>query len=265
MDEDVNSQSYRDYFDPSNFYHWQLEHQHAFFLDNLNFFFFFFHKTDEKLYLSVFSTEENTLFLNNLLHLCLKKNVNQSEMQGNWGLFSLCLPYRNGVLSYKHYLSLKHSEKKNDFEKIVNDYLNFYRINTRENYRKFIDFFNNLEPGYLNTNNHQDFLNILDINQGDLKRKVTEIKAKIQISQKGFEKLRNYKVICEAGKLKEWILEQNEKIPFVEKPHRKKKKNEEENTIEKLNRKLKIEEEDSDTFVFMKNIKRYIIYLISEN
>jgi len=101
-----------------------------------------------------FTIEENELFLNTLSSFYQKRDIKALELQGNWGLFALFMPQRNGLACYSHYQNLRSQgiiEKSNNLLRNVKDF------------EGFLEFFMNLEPGFKET-----------INQSELLRKVLE-------------------------------------------------------------------------------------------
>ena len=135
---------YLDYYSYENIRnYWFPEHHSAFQQSqDYNLFFYFFHRPKEKLHLGCFSLEETELFLNNLISLFQIKGCDSKEIKGNWGIFSLYMPFRNGLACYSHYLSLK----KGNMVKNV------------KNLKGFTEFFEDLEPGFLQTTNQKELL-----------------------------------------------------------------------------------------------------------
>lgn len=143
---------------------WLPEHFFAFSqLYDYNYFFYFFHSPDEKLSLKPFSAEETNLFFNTLICLFQNKNINSKELQGNWGLFSLLMPARNGLSCYSHYLSLKTRYLPNSHKNVKgidnNVIENMAHLLTNvKNKKVFCEFFMNLEPGFKQTTNQIELL-----------------------------------------------------------------------------------------------------------
>ncbi len=135
--------NYIDYYSCVNREKWLPEHYSAFQQSqDYNLFFYFFHRPKEKLHLGDFSQEETELFLNNLISLFQIKGCDSNEIKGNWGIFSLYMPFRNGLACYSHYLSLKARNVLKNTQKI----------------KGFNEFFQDLEPGFLQTTNQRELL-----------------------------------------------------------------------------------------------------------
>lgn len=96
-----------------------------------------------------FGPDESSLLLNTLLALYQKRSVRAEELQGNWGLFSLFMPYRNGMACYSHYQSLKHRGL------IDRKHPNLRNVKEIDG---FLEFFRDLEPGFRETTNQKELL-----------------------------------------------------------------------------------------------------------
>lgn len=155
------NQQYLDYYDSMNLSeHWRPEHYMAFQQSNdYNQFFYFFHRPKEKLKLGPFSQEENHLFFNNLITLFQTKHVTLEELKGNWGIFSLYMPFRNGLSCYSHYLSFKarySAGNSKDLSELIKNMGSLLK-NVKDPH-DFCNFFINLEPGFIQTTNQQELL-----------------------------------------------------------------------------------------------------------
>ena len=146
----TDSPLYQNLFATSSSSLWTPGHSKAFSQSSdYNQFFLFFHKPKEKLRLIPFTTEENLLFLNTLALFFQSRSINSKDLQGNWGLFSLNMPFRNGLACYSQYLAIKAQgivDRNNAF------------LNNIKDIDGFIAFFKDLEPVYRATTNHNDLL-----------------------------------------------------------------------------------------------------------
>ena len=74
--------------------------------EDLNRFFFYFHKPFESLRRDEMNQDEKILLLKTLFSIW--KEVGDSNLvKGFWGIISLLMPYRNGVQCYKTYLDIR--------------------------------------------------------------------------------------------------------------------------------------------------------------
>ena len=153
---------YLDQYDPVNIANfWSPEHYSVFQQSqDYNCYFYFLHRPKEKLKLGNFSSEESTLFLNNLITLYQIKQIESHEIQGNWGIFSLYMPFRNGLSCYSQYLTLKAKFFPNHSEVIASDVMRNMcsTLKNLTDLKGFCEFFMDLEPGLLQTTNQKDLL-----------------------------------------------------------------------------------------------------------
>lgn len=96
--------------------------------------------------------------MNNLFYLFAKCKIPSTEIAGSWGLISLKVPYRNGEICYKYYLSLRSrfGEGK-EFKKNLKTFIEKYGTNDFSNYQwdRFEEWFHGLSPGIRKTEREQ--------------------------------------------------------------------------------------------------------------
>ena len=150
---------------------WKKIHYHAWHnrLVDPNLFYYYFHKFDESLDSMPFTIEEEESLMTNIV-ICYNKNkVVQKErifdsddeniVQGNWGLFSLKMLGRNGIMCYNHYLKLKMKHNQYKSNESFKHYL-IKKVNPADysdvDNDGFLEFFMNLGPGYLEKSENLD-------------------------------------------------------------------------------------------------------------
>lgn len=146
---------------------WKPLHYEAFAkLDqNLNLFSYVFHHPDEQLSSANFSKEEEDVLLMNALDIYMKNEESivkqgKNPVAGNWGLFSIKMGLRNGLLCYTNYLQLETKAKASgDVQKYLqkriensdsSSILNFLKIES------FLEFFHSCKPGFSQSTEQQD-------------------------------------------------------------------------------------------------------------
>lgn len=159
MSKNIN---FLDYYDPKSIINfWSQEHFYSFNNStDYNHFFYFFHSPKEKLLKDPFSHEETNLLINTLICLYQVKHIESKDLQGNWGLFSLLMPSRNGLSCYSHYLTLKARFSPKNTKGVLADLLENMApfLKNVRNSSGFCEFFIDLEPGLSQTTNHVEFL-----------------------------------------------------------------------------------------------------------